>query len=163
MSNMGLEVALRENGISLIRTDVGDRYVMDAMRRERLNLGGEPSGHIIFLHHTTSGDGTLAALRVLSVMCQQGRPLSEVRRVFSPFPQVTRNVAVVDKKPLHAMPKVDAVVRAAEEALKGRGRLLIRYSGTERIARIMLEGENPDEIERLASGIADEIRLEIGS
>ena len=163
MSNMGLEVVLRENGIKLIRADVGDRYVMDVMRRERLNLGGEPSGHIIFLHHTTSGDGTLAAMRVLSVMCQQGRPLSDVRRVFTPFPQIIRDVHVVEKRPVESMPRVAAAVDEARAALEGRGRLLVRYSGTENIARVMLEGEDPAEIERLASEIADEISAEVGA
>mgnify|MGYP000877823058 CR=1 FL=1 len=163
MTNMGLEVLLRENGIGLLRADVGDRYVMDIMRREGLNLGGEPSGHIIFLHHTTSGDGTLAAMRVLSVMCQRGLPLSEVRRAFTPYPQVNLDVKVKEKRPFDAMPKVAAAMADAESALGARGRILVRYSGTENIARIMLEGEEMTLIERLASEIAFEIRAELGS
>ena len=162
MSNMGLEVVLREQGIRLVRADVGDRYVMEIMRREGLNLGGEPSGHIIFLHHTTSGDGALAALRVLSVMCQQGRPLSEVRKVFTPFPQVTKNIAVREKRPLEAMPAVVKAMGEAEGALGARGRLLVRYSGTENIARVMLEGEDPAAIERMAAAIAGAIAAELG-
>lgn len=163
MSNLGLEVVLREQGIRLLRADVGDRYVMEIMRREGLNLGGEPSGHIIFLHHTTSGDGALAALRVLSVMCQQGRPLSEVRKVFAPFPQVTKNIAVREKRPFEAMPSVVRTMGEAEAELGARGRLLVRYSGTENIARVMLEGEDPAAIERLAGAIAGAIAAELGS
>ncbi|HPM42013.1 MAG TPA: phosphoglucosamine mutase, partial [bacterium] len=126
-------------------------------------LGGEPSGHIIFLHHTTSGDGTLAAMRVLSVMCQRGLSLSEVRRAFKPFPQVNLDVKVKEKRPFEGMPAVAAAMADAESALGSRGRILVRYSGTENIARIMLEGEEIALIERLASEIASEIRAELGS
>ncbi len=162
MSNMGLETTLAERGISLIRTDVGDRYVMELMRREQLNLGGETSGHIIFLHHTTSGDGTLAALRVLSIMCQQGRALSEVGRVFTPFPQVIRNVRVCEKRPVEKMTAVVREMARAEEQLGTRGRLLVRYSGTENIARVMVEGPDQDRIDELADAIADAIAVDIG-
>jgi phosphoglucosamine mutase len=160
MSNMGLEVALGERGIKLLRTDVGDRYVIEAMRRDGLNLGGESSGHIIFLHHTTSGDGALAALRVLSVMLQQGRPLSEVRQVFTAFPQVTLSVSVREKRPLAELPRVRKAMRAVEESLGGRGRLLVRYSGTENIARVMVEGENESAVQRFATAIASAIEEE---
>lgn len=162
MSNMGLEVALRDKGIGLIRTDVGDRYVMEAMRREKLNLGGETSGHIIFLHHTTSGDGTLAALRVLSVMLQQARPLSEVASVFTPFPQTVVNIRVREKRPLEGMPGVSSAIAEARAALGDRGRLLVRYSGTENIARVMVEAEDEPETTRLAAMIASEIERELG-
>lgn len=162
MTNMGLEVFLRENKMNLIRTDVGDRYVIEKMRQEKLNLGGEPSGHIIFLHHTTSGDGTLAALRVLSVMQQQGRPLSEVASIFRPFPQVTKNVRVREKKPISEMKGVVSVMSETEKTLGKRGRFLVRYSGTENIARVMVEGEDLDVIEHLASSIAESIKTEIG-
>jgi phosphoglucosamine mutase len=163
MSNMGLEVALADNGIKFVRTNVGDRYVMDVMRREGYNLGGETSGHIIFLHHTTSGDGALAALRVLSVMCQQGRPLSEVRKVFTPYPQINENIQVVERKPFDEIPTVQSAINAAEDALKGRGRVLVRYSGTEAIARVMVEGPDDDLIRPLAQDIAEAIRVEQGS
>lgn len=162
MSNMGLETALREKGIRLIRTDVGDRYVMDVMRREKLNLGGEPSGHIIFLHHTTSGDGTLAALRVLSILRQQERPLSEVRKVFTTFPQVTKNVHVREKRSFISMPGVVRAMSEAETVLGERGRILVRYSGTENIARVMLEGEDEELIERLALAVARAIEENVG-
>jgi phosphoglucosamine mutase len=154
MSNMGLEVALKEKGIRLLRTDVGDRYVMEAMLREKLNLGGESSGHIIFLHHTTSGDGSLAALRVLSVMVQQAKPLSEVRQVFTAFPQTTINVKVKNKTPLEKLPRVSKAVEDAKQALGDKGRLLVRYSGTENIARVMVEGSDEDEISTLAQTVA---------
>lgn len=163
MSNMGLEVALDREGIKLLRTDVGDRYVMEVMLREKLNLGGESSGHIIFLHHTTSGDGTLAALRVLSVMLQQGRPLSEVRRVFTAYPQTTINVRVAEKRPIEKLKAVTEAVKDAESALGRRGRLLVRYSGTENIARVMVEGENKVEIEKYARTIASVFESEIGA
>lgn len=162
MTNMGLEVFLRENGMNLIRTDVGDRYVIETMRREKLNLGGEPSGHIIFLHHTTSGDGTLAALRVLSVMQQQSRPLSEVASIFKAYPQVIKNIKVREKRPVTAMPKVMREMAEAERVLGKRGRFVVRYSGTENIARVMVEGENADQIDELATAIAESIKTEIG-
>ncbi len=161
MSNMGLEVALADRGIALLRTDVGDRYVMEVMRREKLNLGGESSGHIIFLHHTTSGDGTLAALRVLSVMLQQARPLSEVRTVFRAFPQKTINVRVREKRPLEQMREVTKATADAERKLGVKGRLLVRYSGTENIARVMVEGENEALIDTLATSIASAIETEL--
>ncbi|MFH0800334.1 MAG: phosphoglucosamine mutase [Pseudomonadota bacterium] len=162
MSNMGLEITLRSKGINLTRTDVGDRYVMDVMRRERLNLGGEPSGHIIFLHHTTSGDGTLAALRVLSVMRQQERPLSEVAGIFKALPQITRNVHVREKRPMEEMPRVKSAIEDARRALGKGGRLLVRYSGTENIARVMIEGENDQKIKNMADSLAELIAKEIG-
>lgn len=162
MSNMGLEVFLRERGISFIRTDVGDKYVIDVMRRENLELGGEPSGHIIFLSDTTSGDGVLAALRVLSVMCRQQKPLSEVAGVFRPFPQVINNVGVRERLPIADMKNVATEVALAEKELGNRGRLVVRYSGTEDIARVMVEGENESDISAIAARIVDAIKLEIG-
>jgi len=161
MSNMGLEVALASKGIKLLRTDVGDRYVMEVMRREKLNLGGESSGHIIFLHHTTSGDGTLAALRVLSVMLQQAKPLSDVRKVFTAYPQVTVNVRVREKRPIEDLARVQAAMADAERKLGGKGRILVRYSGTENIARVMVEGEDGERIKALANGIAHAFESEL--
>jgi phosphoglucosamine mutase len=161
MSNMGLEVALAKKNIKLLRTDVGDRYVMEVMLREKLNLGGETSGHIIFLHHTTSGDGTLAALRVLSVMLQQAKPLSEVRKVYTAYPQVTVNVRVREKRPIEKLPKVQAAMADAESKLGGKGRLLVRYSGTEKIARVMVEGEDIGKIKHIADHIAHAFESEL--
>lgn len=162
MSNMGLEKALAKRGIKLLRTDVGDRYVMEVMRKDGYNLGGESSGHIIFLHHTTSGDGTLAALRILSVMRQQERPLSEVRGVFTPMPQVTENVRVREKRNFSELPHASHEMEAARRKLGRRGRLLVRYSGTENIARIMVEGEDGGEIALLAKTIARAIEEDLG-
>lgn len=162
MSNMGLEVFLKDKGMNLIRTDVGDRYVMEVMRREKLNLGGEPSGHIIFLHHTTSGDGTLAALRILSIMCQQQKPLSEIRNIFKPFPQKIKNVHVKEKRAFDSIGVVSDLISKARQMLGERGRLLVRYSGTEDIARVMVEGENDQEIEKYAVDIAQAIQAAIG-
>lgn len=163
MSNMGLELSLAEKDIKLVRTDVGDRYVMEEMRKEGYNLGGENSGHIIFLHHTTSGDGTLAALRVLSIMCQRQKSLAGICEEFTLFPQVVKNVHVLEKRPIEDMPKVARSIDAVDVNLAGRGRLLVRYSGTENIARVMVEGENEDAIEKWAAQIAFEIQSEIGT
>lgn len=162
MTNMGLEVMLKENGIELVRTDVGDRYVIDEMRREGYVLGGETSGHIIFLDHTTSGDGILAALRVLSVMCQKNEKLSELAKTFSPYPQIIVNVKVRERREFESMPHVQKRMNDAKEKLAGRGRILVRYSGTENIARVMVEGENRTAVEIFAKSIADEIKAEIG-
>ncbi len=162
MSNMGLELSLREHGVKLLRTDVGDRYVMEAMRREGIVLGGEPSGHVIFLQQTTSGDGTLAALRVLTAMLKSGKPLSEVRRVFQPLPQALLNVPIREKAPVAGLAGVSAAIADAERKLAGRGRVLVRYSGTENIARVMVEGENDELIGRLAAGIASAFERELG-
>ncbi|HQG13801.1 MAG TPA: phosphoglucosamine mutase [bacterium] len=163
MSNMGLEISLAQKGIKLLRTDVGDRYIMEVMRSGGYNLGGENSGHVIFLHHTTSGDGTLAALRVLSIMRQNGKRLSElVAESFKPFPQKMINVHVREKIPFEGMKGVAAEIRRAEETLGKRGRLLVRYSGTENIARVMVEGENESQIGDLVAAIADAINAEIG-
>lgn len=163
MSNMGLEVALASKGIKLLRTDVGDRYVIELMRKEGLNLGGESSGHIIFLHHTTSGDGTLAALRVLSIMVQQGEPLSKVRSIFTAFPQVIVNVHVREKRPVERLERVTAAIEKVNRELGKRGRLLVRYSGTENIARVMVEGEDEQRIREFAESIAAAFETEIGA
>lgn len=161
MSNMGLEAALAKRGIRLLRTNVGDRYVMEVMRREGLNLGGESSGHIIFLHHQTSGDGVLAALRVLSIMRQREEPLSVVRADYTPYPQVTENIAVERKVPLDRLPGVMQAIDAARESLMGEGRVLVRYSGTEAIARVMVEGPQEEGIRLLSEEIAAAIRREL--
>ncbi|NLD27355.1 MAG: Phosphoglucosamine mutase [bacterium ADurb.Bin270] len=163
MSNMGLEISLARKGIKLLRTDVGDRYIMEVMRSGGYNLGGENSGHVIFLHHTTSGDGILAALRVLSIMRQNGKRLSElVAESFKPFPQKIINVPVREKVPFEGMKGVAAEIKKTEETLGKHGRLLVRYSGTENIARVMVEGENESQIGDLVAAIADAINAEIG-
>jgi phosphoglucosamine mutase len=153
MSNLGLERALEGMGGKLVRTAVGDRYVVEEMRGSGFNFGGEQSGHLVFLDHMTTGDGVLAALQVLSVMLESGQPLSELRRVMTRYPQVLVNFKVREKKPLEALPAVTQLVGKVESQLGKEGRVLVRYSGTEAKARVMVEG--PDE--KIIQGYADEI------
>ena len=162
MSNMGLDIALREHGIDVLRTDIGDRYVVEAMRRDGHNLGGEQSGHLVFLDHNTTGDGCLTALQVLAVMTEREKPLGELRRTMGKLPQVIVNVPVREKRPLSELARVRDRIAESEHLLDGRGRVLVRYSGTEPLARVMLEGESGDEIRRLAQGIADAIQADLG-
>ncbi|HWP60509.1 MAG TPA: phosphoglucosamine mutase [Candidatus Acidoferrales bacterium] len=162
MSNLGLQIALQECGIGLVQTAVGDRYVVEEMLRGGYNLGGEQSGHIVFLDHNTTGDGCVTFLQVLAIMIEQGKPLSELGKVMTKFPQVLINVRVREKKPLADIPTVKEKIARVEKALGERGRLLVRYSGTEPLARVMLEGENEAEIREMAEDIADEIRLAVG-
>ncbi|MDE0032722.1 MAG: phosphoglucosamine mutase [Deltaproteobacteria bacterium] len=162
MSNMGLDVALRGHGIEVLRTAIGDRYVVEAMRRDGHNLGGEQSGHLVFLDHNTTGDGCLTALQVLALMTERERPLGELRRIMGKLPQVIVNVPVREKRPLSELAQVQARIAESEHLLDGRGRVLVRYSGTEPLARVMLEGESEDEIRRLAQGIADAIESNLG-
>ena len=142
MSNVGLEIALKECGLDLVRTDVGDRYVVEQMLRGGHDLGGEQSGHVVFLEHNTTGDGCLTALQVLAIMMETGKSLGELKRVMTKLPQVLVNVRVREKKPFVTLPKVQGTISEVERALGGRGRVLVRYSGTEPVARIMLEGES---------------------
>ena len=158
MSNLGLERFLSGQGIALHRTQVGDRYVMERMRELGLNLGGEQSGHMIMSDYATTGDGLLAALQVLAVLVQDGRPASEVLGLFSPLPQVLKNVRYAGGSPLEAA-RVKQAVGAAEAALQGSGRLLIRRSGTEPLVRVMAEGED----EALVARLVDELCAEIGA
>lgn len=164
MSNMGLERVLAREGISLIRTRVGDRYVLEEMLRGNHNLGGEQSGHIIFRDHSTTGDGLLTGIQLLKIMREEGRPLSELAGVVVKYPQVLVNVAVGDtagfKGRLEAAP-VAAAVRRAEKELGEDGRILIRPSGTEPLVRVMVEGEDEDRINRVAEDLADLIRREL--
>ena len=162
MSNVGLELALQQHGIELLRTDVGDRYVVEAMRREGLCLGGEPSGHVIFLDHITTGDGMLTALQVLALLQQSGRPLSELARVVELLPQIQRSVPVRQKPPLDELPELARTLERIESDLSDRGRILVRYSGTEPVARVMLEGEDRAQIEALASEVCQQIEKLIG-
>lgn len=162
MSNMGLDVALREHGIRVLRTAIGDRDVMETMRRGGHNLGGEQSGHLVFLDHNTTGDGCLTALRVLALMTEQEKPLGELRKVVRKLPQVIVNVPVREKRPLSELPRVQRRITESERVLGGRGRVLMRYSGTEPVARVMVEGESGEEIGRIAQGIADALRSEPG-
>ncbi len=140
MSNLGLERSLAEVGVELARTPVGDRYVVETMRRRGAVLGGEQSGHTICLQHSTTGDGVMAALQVLGVMVQRDRSLAELASVMTRFPQVSRSFAVSTKRPLEEMPKLRAEISAVEAALGSEGRVLVRYSGTESKLRVMVEG-----------------------
>ncbi len=158
MSNMSLEVFMRERSGRLLRTPVGDRYVVEAMRREGAILGGEQSGHLIFMSHCTTGDGILAALQLLKIMREKGKPLSELATLLTPFPQVLVNVHVERKIPFDASQVVAQAVREAERKLGARGRVLLRYSGTESVARVMVEGEDQDVVRQLADDLAEVLR-----
>ncbi len=154
MSNLGLEVALKRLGLKLLRTPVGDRYVVEAMLKGGYNLGGEQSGHLVFLNHSTTGDGILTALRVLAVMLREEKPLAELASFVQTYPQVLVNVKVKEKKDLKTVPRAHQAIQAAEKRLNGKGRLLVRYSGTEPLLRIMAEGEDRAEIEQVVQELA---------
>ncbi|HEX9788728.1 MAG TPA: phosphoglucosamine mutase [Candidatus Binatia bacterium] len=162
MSNLGLELAMRQAGLEVVRTQVGDRYVVEKMLADSYNLGGEQSGHILFLDHNTTGDGAITCLQMLALMVEQRKRLSELKNVMQRLPQVLLNVAVKEKREFSEMPKVARKIAEVERALGDRGRLLVRYSGTELLARIMLEGEEEKKIRDMAEEIANEIRAEIG-
>lgn len=162
MSNIGLEIALDEAGIELVRTDVGDKFVLDELVRSSASLGGEQSGHIIFPFRTLVGDGMQTALFVLEAMTETGKPLSELVDGFVSYPQVLVNVKVREKVPFEEIESVNKLAGEISEELDGSGRLLLRYSGTENLARVMIEGRDQEEIEDLAKGLADRINAEIG-
>lgn len=155
MSNMGMEIMARENGITFVKTKVGDRYVLEEMLKHNYSLGGEQSGHLIFLKDSTTGDGMLSALKLLQSVKRSGKKLSELRRVMQIFPQVLINATVPNDEKKHAMedPDVLEAARRIEEKLGDRGRLLLRPSGTEPFIRVMLEGEDQKEIQELAEGL----------
>ncbi|MDR3556496.1 MAG: phosphoglucosamine mutase [Syntrophobacteraceae bacterium] len=158
MSNLGFEVALRAMGGNLIRTPVGDRYVVEQMRKNNFNLGGEQSGHMIFLDHGTTGDGILSALQVFAVMLREGRPLSELKKVMERYPQKLVNVSVGIKKHIDQFPEIAKLQRAMEERLGEEGRIVIRPSGTEPVIRVMVEGADGKVIEEVASSLVSCIR-----
>jgi phosphoglucosamine mutase len=162
MSNLGLEVALRERGARLLRVQVGDRYVVEAMRQKGYNLGGEQSGHLIFLDHCTTGDGLVAALAVLRLLVERQRPLSELKRAMTRFPQVLLNVRVNARRELDAIEPVQQTLARVRAALDDRGRVLVRYSGTEPLVRVMVEGEDEDRVRTYAEEIAAAIRAQLG-
>jgi phosphoglucosamine mutase len=163
MSNLGLYTALRERGIAVATTPVGDRYVVEEMVKGGFNLGGEQSGHIVFLDHNTTGDGLVTALSMLALLVEKGRPLSELRRVMTRFPQVLVNVRVASKPDVGTLPAVARAIDEAERALGERGRVLVRYSGTEALLRVMIEGEREPQIQVLAERIVDAARAAIGA
>jgi len=162
MSNLGLQLAMQNAGLELVRTQVGDRYVVEKMLADNFNLGGEQSGHILFLDHNTTGDGAITCLQILSLMVETRKPLSELKNVMKRLPQVLLNVTVKEKREFSEMPEVARKISEIERALGDRGRVLVRYSGTERLARIMLEGEDEKRIRAMADDIAAHIRAEIG-
>jgi phosphoglucosamine mutase len=162
MSNVGLEIAFREEKIGLTRTDVGDKYVLEEILRSGAALGGEQSGHIIFPKVSLAGDGIITTIMLLSAMQHRGRSLSDLARGFQRYPQLLLNVRVTEKRPFEDLPSVQRAAREVEQSLDGRGRLLLRYSGTEPLARIMIEGEDEGQIRRYAETIAEAIRQEIG-
>jgi phosphoglucosamine mutase len=162
MSNIGLELALRESHIDLVRCAVGDKYVMEEMLKRRISLGGEQSGHIIFSEHLFTGDGLVTALSVLRVMADSGRELGELAAQLVTYPQVLVNVRVREKKDLRAVPAVADAMERVERQLAGQGRLLVRYSGTEPLLRVMLEGKNQQEIQGWAAEIATTVKEHLG-
>jgi phosphoglucosamine mutase len=157
MSNMALEVFMARRGGRLLRTPVGDRYVVEAMRAEGAVLGGEQSGHLIFLNHSTTGDGTLAALQLMKIMVRKGKPLSELATLLAPFPQKLVNVPVARKIPFDQSPEIEQATAEANRRLDGRGRVLLRYSGTERLARVMVEAEDSGLVESLCAFLAEAV------
>jgi phosphoglucosamine mutase len=163
MSNMGLEIAIKKAGGVMVRTAVGDRYVVEEMRRGGYNLGGEQSGHMIFLDHNTTGDGILSALQVLEIVQRTGKRLSELAQVMEALPQVLLNVRVKQRTDLSTIPEVSKVIADVEQKLGEQGRVLIRYSGTEPLLRIMLEGVDQAQIEKLAAEIAAAVEMSIGA
>lgn len=162
MSNFGLELAMAKAGIKLVRTPVGDRYILELMMSEGYNLGGEQSGHLIFLDHNTTGDGLISALQVLSLMKRTGRPLSDLAQCMTAVPQVLLGVPVKQKPDLSTLPDVQSAIKAAEVKLNGTGRVLVRYSGTEPLLRIMVEGEQDAMIRSVADDLVGIVRACLG-
>jgi phosphoglucosamine mutase len=157
MSNLGLERYLQSNGLDLIRTQVGDRYVLEAMRGGGYNVGGEQSGHIILSDYATTGDGLVAALQILACLVEEGRPASEVLHAFEPLPQLLKNVRFAGGAPLEA-DSVKASIADAETRLAGTGRLVIRKSGTEPLIRVMVEGEDQTLVEEVVDSICEAVK-----
>jgi len=162
MSNMGLEAALKRSGIRMLRAQVGDKYVLEEMQKHGATLGGEQSGHIIFLDDATSGDGLLTALHVLHVVGRSGKGLAELVSDLKVLPQVIKNVRVREKQPLLEIPEVARSIRKAEQALDGNGRVVVRYSGTEALARVMIEAESEQQMHRYADSIVAAIQQALG-
>ena len=162
MSNLGLERALASRGVTLERTQVGDRYVVERMRAGGFNLGGEQSGHLLLLDHSTTGDGLLSAMQMLAIIVESGRPLSELASVMERVPQVLRNLRVRLKPDLATLPDVQSALAAGNEKLEGHGRIVLRYSGTEPKCRVMVEGDDDDLIRLVADDILTAIDAAIG-
>ncbi|MGA6829029.1 phosphoglucosamine mutase [Nitrospira sp. NS4] len=158
MSNFGLELSMAKAGITLLRTPVGDRYLLERMLADGYNFGGEQSGHFIFLDHNTTGDGLISALQMISLMKRSGKSLSELASAMSAVPQILLNVTVKQKPNLESVPDIDRAIRESERRLNGSGRIVVRYSGTEPLLRIMVEGERAAEIKEVAEDLARLVR-----
>jgi phosphoglucosamine mutase len=164
MSNMGLEIALKRSGIQMLRANVGDKYVLEEMKRVGATLGGEQSGHILFRDgDATTGDGLLTALRIMQIMARSGQSLADLIGDLKVFPQTIRNVRVREKIPFAQIPDAQAAITAAERELNGNGRVVVRYSGTEALARVMIEAESKDQMDRLAAAIVTAIQTALGA
>jgi phosphoglucosamine mutase len=163
MSNLGLELALRQAGISLVRTAVGDRYVLERMLKDGFVFGGEQSGHVIFLDYNTTGDGLITALQVLAIMERTGKRLADLVSCMTVLPQVLVNVRVVDRRNLETIPGYAATLSGLERRLGPQGRILVRYSGTEPLVRVMVEGEDFGVISGVAEELADTLRTAVGA
>lgn len=162
MSNIGLEIALARENVRLVRTQVGDRYVSDEMRKTGIILGGEKSGHVIFSEHSTTGDGMVTALQVLGIMLESGKPLSELAGQTEEFPQLLVSVAVRNKAGWERIPEITSAIKSAEERLAGRGRVLVRASGTERLIRVMAEGPDQAELEEIVGEVCAVVKKKLG-
>lgn len=162
MSNIGLEMTLKEQGIRMMRANVGDRFVVEALRTEGGNLGGEQSGHVVFLDAGTTGDGALAALKVLEIMKRTGKPLSELRKSILLLPQTLVNLKVKARKPLESLPNYQKALKDAETALGNKGRVFVRYSGTEAKLRVLVEGESESQIQTLAKNMTEALTKDLG-
>jgi len=158
MSNMGLEVAMERMGGKMIRTGVGDRYVVECMRRKGYSFGGEQSGHLVFLDHITTGDGILASLQLLAIMQKHNKPLSELSGIMESFPQVLKNVRTASKVRVDAIPGFQATLRGMEDKLGKTGRILVRASGTEPVIRVMVEGQDIGVIDAMANDLCELVR-----
>jgi len=164
MSNMGLELVLKRSGIQMLRANVGDKYVLEEMQRVGATLGGEQSGHILFRDgEATTGDGLLTALRVMEIIVRTAKPLAELVADLKVFPQTIRNVRVRNKTPFAQIPAVQAAIAAAQRKLDGNGRVVVRYSGTEALARVMIEAESKQHVDRIAESIVEAIRSSLGA
>ena len=162
MSNMALEVFMRDNGGKLVRTDVGDRHVVEAMRTHGARLGGEQSGHLVFIDHSTTGDGLLAALQLLRIMIERKKPMSELANLLKLYPQKLVNIPVASKQPLEENATIMQAVASAEEELKGKGRVLLRYSGTEPKLRLMVEAQEQYSVDSICKSLEKLLRSQLG-
>ena len=163
MPKVRVFVSSTHHDLREVRTSVGDRYVVEAMRKHGYQFGGEQSGHLIFADHATTGDGTVAALQVLAIMQREQRPLSELARVMQRVPQILENVSLPQKRPLAEMPKLSQLIEKAEKKLGKDGRVLVRWSGTEAKLRLMLEGPEPKVLKSLVSDMVDAARKDLSA